>query len=74
MNSLTTDVAALFDEAFAINHPLLALNNLQTESEQSEQERFVNLLKRIFGAFRNPHAHNPKVVWKLDEMDAIDLP
>ncbi len=73
MTGLTTDGAALFDEAFAISHPLLALNSLQTESEQSEQKGFVNLLKGIFGAFRNPHAHTPKVVWKLEEKDAIDL-
>ncbi len=73
MTGLTADGAALFDEAFAISHPLLALSKLETESEQSEQKGFVNLLKGIFGAFRNPHAHTPKVVWKLEEKDAIDL-
>jgi uncharacterized protein (TIGR02391 family) len=73
MTGLTTDGAALFDEAFATHRPLLALNKLETESEQSEQKGFVNLLKGIFGAFRNPHAHTPKVVWKLEEKDAIDL-
>jgi len=61
------------DEAFSVTHPLLTLNNLQTDSEKSEQKGFVNLLKGIFGAFRNPHAHTPKVVWPLDEQDAIDL-
>ena len=73
MTGLRVDGAALFDEAFALNHPLLALNKLETESEQSEQRGFVNLLKGIFGAFRNPHAHAPKVIWKLEEKDAIDL-
>lgn len=73
MTGLTTDGDALFDEAFAVKHPLLALNKLQTESEQSEQKGFVSLLKGIFGVFRNPHAHAPKVIWKLEEKDAIDL-
>lgn len=73
MTGLVTDGAALFDEVFSVKHPLLALNSLQTESEQSEQKGFVNLLKGIFGAFRNPHAHAPKVIWKLEEKDAIDL-
>lgn len=73
MTGLGTDGATLFDEAFALTHPLLALNKLETDSEQSEQKGFVNLLKGIFGAFRNPHAHTPKVVWKLEEKDAIDL-
>ncbi len=73
MTGLTTDGATLFDEAFSVAHPLLALNNLETDSEKSEQKGFVNLLKGIFGVFRNPHAHAPKVVWNLDEQDAIDL-
>lgn len=73
MTGLTTDGATLFDEAFSVKHPLLALNKLETDSEQSEQKGFVNLLKGIFGAFRNPHAHAPKAVWPLDEQDAIDL-
>ncbi len=73
MTGLSTDGATLFDEAFSINQPLLALNRLELESEQSEQKGFVNLLKGIFGAFRNPHAHAPKIVWKLEERDAIDL-
>lgn len=73
LTGLTTDGAILFDEAFSIKHPLLALNKLETDSEQSEQKGFVNLLKGIFGAFRNPHAHAPKTVWPLDEQDAIDL-
>ena len=73
MTGLNNDGSELFDKAFSVKYPLLALNNLQTDSEKSEQKGFVNLLKGIFGAFRNPHAHAPKVVWPLSEQDAIDL-
>ncbi|MGX4744630.1 TIGR02391 family protein [Providencia rettgeri] len=31
------------------------------ENEQSEQKGFANLLKRVFGTFRNTTAHVPKV-------------
>ena len=70
---LGTDGAALFDEAFSVQYPLLAMNKLHTESEQSEQKGFINFLKGIFGLFRNPHAHTAKIVWSLDEHDALDL-
>ena len=42
------------------NTPKLALNILQTESEQSEHKGFANLLKGMFGMFRNVTAHVPK--------------
>lgn len=58
----------------------LTLNNCslvwyisQTESEQSEQKGFANLLKGIFGTFRNTTAHAPKVTWVIEEQDALDI-
>lgn len=72
---LTTDGAALVDEAFSFKKrmPHLALNSLQTESQQSEQTGFMNLIKGIFGSFRNTTAHEPKVTWAIDEQDALDI-
>lgn len=72
---LTTDGAALVDDAFSFNNkiPHLALSSLQTESEQSEQKGFANLLKGIFGTFRNTTAHAPKVTWVIEELDALDI-
>jgi uncharacterized protein (TIGR02391 family) len=49
------------------------LNSLQTESEQSEQRGFMNLLKGLFGTFRNTTAHAPKITWKIEEQDALDI-
>jgi uncharacterized protein (TIGR02391 family) len=73
MTGLQNDGAELFDLAFAINHPLLALSRLESESQKSEQKGFGTFLKGIFGVFRNPHAHAPKIVWPMDENDAVDL-
>lgn len=72
---LTQDGADLIDQAFSFKSaiPYLALNTLQTESEQSEQKGFINLLKGLFGTFRNTTAHAPKITWKVDEQDALDI-
>jgi len=71
---LVTDGAALVDEAFSFKSiPHLALNSLQTESEKSEQKGFMNLLKGLFGTFRNTTAHAPKIKWSIAEEDALDI-
>lgn len=72
---LNSDGAALIDESFSFKDkvPHLALSSLQTESEQSEQKGFVNLLKGVFGTFRNTTAHAPKVTWIIVEQDALDI-
>ncbi len=66
------DGTALVDRAFSVQAPLLALNTLRTESEQSEQKGFSHLLKGVFGTFRNVVAHAPKVSWSVNRADALD--
>jgi uncharacterized protein (TIGR02391 family) len=70
---LGSDGPDLVDAAFGGSHPMLGLNSLCTETERSEQRGLVNLLKGVFGTFRNPTAHAPRVSWPVDERDAIDL-
>ena len=70
---LLIDGAELVDEAFSVRNPLLAINTLQSETEQSEQKGFANLLKGVFGTFRNVIAHAPKIKWPIEEQDALDL-
>ena len=69
---LTGDGAPLIDEAFSLKNPRLALNSLRTESQRSEQTGFANLLKGIFGVFRNVTAHEARVRWAVDKADALD--
>jgi len=73
MTNLTGDGADLVDPAFGIKDPMLAINTLQTETQQSEQKGFANLLKGMFGTFRNVTGHAPKVKWPINEQDALDL-
>ena len=72
--NLTADGSELVDQAFSYKGkiPYLALNNLTTESYESEQKGFMNLLKGVFGTFRNTTAHAPKITWEVNEQDALD--
>lgn len=70
---LTSDGADLADKAFAGERPLLAINTLGTETERSEQRGFTNLLRGMFGCFRNVTGHAPKITWPVKEEDALDL-
>jgi len=72
----TSDGAALVDEALALGQagvPRLAFNSLRSESERSEHTGLMNLIKGLFGAFRNTTAHAPKIHWKITEQDALDI-
>ena len=72
--NLTADGSELVDQAFSYKGkiPYLALNNLTTESHESEQKGFMNLLKGVCGTFRNTTAHAPKITWEVNEQDALD--
>lgn len=67
---LVDDGAVLVDRALGGDLPLVAINTLATESEQSEQKGFMNLIKGVFGMFRNTTAHAPKISWAIDKEDA----
>ncbi len=70
---LTADGATLVDQALGGDQPLVRINPLTTEVERGEQRGFVNLAKGLFGTFRNPTAHAPRIEWPLNEQDALDL-
>jgi uncharacterized protein (TIGR02391 family) len=55
--------------------PVIRINDLRTESDSSEQKGFANLLRGVYGTFRNPPAHAPRVTagWSISEADALDL-
>lgn len=73
VTGLDSDGAKLIDEAFGGKDPVLKINTFDSESKRSEQSGFVNLAKGLFGTFRNPTAHNPKIEWEMTEEDALDI-
>jgi uncharacterized protein (TIGR02391 family) len=75
-SDLDDDGAPLVDQAFggdATKLPLLAFNALRTPTEWSEHRGLMNLLKGLFGAFRNVTAHEARISWPIGEADALDL-
>jgi uncharacterized protein (TIGR02391 family) len=76
ISRLGSDGAVLVDEAFSLKDngiPIIAINLLRNVTEQSEQKGFMNLLKGLFGTFRNPTAHAEKIYWPMPEEDALDI-
>ncbi len=73
LSGLTSDGAELVNAAFSTKASLIAINNLETDTETSEQKGFGNLLVGLFGAVRNPTAHAPKISWPMTEQDALDI-
>lgn len=76
LSGLDGDGSALVDAAFGFSLPRLpvvAINGLDTSTRQGEQRGFINLLKGIYGTFRNPVSHEAKIEWEMTEQDALDL-
>lgn len=73
MTNLEGDGTTLYDKAFSTSTPYLVLNNLQTESERSQQVGFCLMLKGINSMVRNVTAHTPKIKWIIEEDEAIDI-
>lgn len=53
--------------------PMLALNKLESQTDRSEHDGYTNMLRGLFGAFRNTTAHRPKASWPITEQDALDM-
>jgi uncharacterized protein (TIGR02391 family) len=73
LSGMMSDGAELVNAVFGIKTPILAINPLLTDSEQSEHKGFAQLLIGLFGMVRNPTAHAPKILWPMPEQDALDI-
>jgi uncharacterized protein (TIGR02391 family) len=71
------DGAELVDYCFTAKPgpPVVRINNYVTLTDRSEHSGFANLLRGVFGTFRNPPAHAPRATsdWLISEADALDL-
>lgn len=70
---LLDDGAVLVNHVFGGDRPILTINPFVTKSEKDEQKGFCNLLVGTFGMFRNPTAHEARVLWEMTKEDAEDL-
>lgn len=72
-SGLREDGSELFTTAFLGKAPRLAINSLQTPTEQSEQRGFGNLLIGMAGMYRNVTAHAARAMWPMDGDDSLDV-
>ena len=70
---LQEDGSALFNAAFSVNNPRLALNTLQTSTERNLQNGLKEMLNGVTHMVRNVTAHELKIRWVVNEQDAIDI-
>lgn len=77
LSGSTLDGADLVDHCFStkVSPPVIRINDFRTETEMSEHKGVANMLKGVFGTFRNPPAHSARAAggWKITEPDALDL-
>ena len=58
--------------SLVINGKQNTLLSWQTESEESEHKGLTNLIKGVFGMFRNTTVHAPRITWTINEQDALN--
>jgi uncharacterized protein (TIGR02391 family) len=71
-----SDGSELVDDCFGLGKdktPMLAFNMLQSPSEESEHKGFANFLKGFFSMYRNPKAHNPKILEDTQLSDMTEV-
>ncbi len=76
ISGYNSDGAELVDDCFGMRKekkPMLAFSKLQTESDESEHKGFGNFIKGFFSMYRNPKAHDPKLLedTQLTEMTEV---
>ena len=52
---------------------LLAFNSFATDTDRSEHRGLTFMIRGVFSAFRNPTAHEPKILRPVGEQDGTDL-
>ena len=73
LSGTTSDGAQLLADVFAIKTPMLLINDLKNESEESAHKGFSSLLLGLYGHFRNPVAHEVKIKWRASEVEVLEI-
>ncbi len=76
MSGLGGDGATLIDAALSLGksgEPVIAINDLASQTDRDEQAGFANLIKGLAGMFRNPVAHDPRVLRTVTDTQLLEL-
>lgn len=72
-SGLDEDGRALVQAALRGKQPRVLVTDCSTVTERNEQEGVALIAEGVFAAFRNPAAHEPRLVWEVSEQDALDV-
>ena len=75
LTQLRGDGAPLVDGALGpgkSGQPVLAINSLDTQTEQDEQKGLANLIKGVNSMFRNPVAHDPRIRRTVTDQELLE--
>jgi uncharacterized protein (TIGR02391 family) len=67
------DGRALVQAALRGKRPRVLLTDCSTVTTRNEQDGVALLAEGVFAAFRNPAAHEPRLIWDVSEQDALDV-
>lgn len=73
LSSISDDGVQLVHKVFNDKKPVLCFNKYETISEKNELMGFKSLIIGLIKMIRNPHAHEARVKWAIDEKDALDV-
>ena len=73
MSGLNLDGSALFEKAFKVADPYVAMNKLMTSTEKNQQNGLKEMLCGVFHMVRNVTAHEMRIRWDINENDAVDI-
>lgn len=65
ITGLNSEGVQIINDAFGGSDPIHKINFIKTDSRKSEQRGFINSAKGLFGTFRYPTSHGPKIEWNL---------
>lgn len=72
LSGLSLDGNELVDKALSTQEPLLVWNSLKSPSERAMHTGVGNMLKGVFSYYRNPTAHDPRILKPVSEEDALE--
>lgn len=73
MTSLTSDGSKLVQEAINKKDPYIGYGGMLTDTDWNEYNGIKELIMAIIHLVRNPAAHTPKLNWKSNEEDALNI-
>lgn len=76
MSGLSGDGAALIDATLSLGKsgvPIISINGLASQTDRDEQTGFANFIKGLAGMFRNPVAHDPRILRVVSDTQLLEL-